>query len=326
MRTKLLFTFLILLVLLTGCTGTEENEKIKITLGQQLTLSPILSFIAEKNAYFEEEGLDLEIIDYPSGKVAFEGLRNGNLNIFNSQEVPAVFNSFTRNDFKVAATINIARSDKVIVARRNAGIDLASDLQGKRIATQIGSAVHFYLYLFMIKNGISSANISFLPADKLVESLASGKIDAFSMREPYVSQARQALGEENIVTFPDNGIYTAFDLIIVDSKLIDENPKAIQKFIRALLKAEDFVKKHPEEAKNIVMNRVGVSKEEIDAEWGKYNPSVGLPQSLLLAMEDEARWAVANKLVDGDRIPNYLDYFYFDALDAEKPDSVTVIR
>ena len=34
-----------------------------------------------------------------------------------------------------------------------------------------------------------------------------------------------------------------------------------------------------------------------------------LDQSLLLAMEDEARWLIDNRLTDQTKVPDYLDYF-----------------
>ena len=53
---------------------------------------------------------------------------------------------------------------------------------------------------------------------------------------------------------------------------------------------------------------------------------VSLPQALIIAMEDEARWRIENKLTDKTTVPNYLDFIYTDALEAVNPEAVTVIR
>ncbi len=53
---------------------------------------------------------------------------------------------------------------------------------------------------------------------------------------------------------------------------------------------------------------------------------VTLDQSLLLSLEDETRWAIKNELTDRTNIPNYLDHFYLDALEAVMPAAVTVIH
>jgi NitT/TauT family transport system substrate-binding protein len=51
-----------------------------------------------------------------------------------------------------------------------------------------------------------------------------------------------------------------------------------------------------------------------------------LPQALLLAMEDQARWMIENKLTSQTAIPNYFDYIYLDGLKAVKPEAVTIIH
>ena len=49
-------------------------------------------------------------------------------------------------------------------------------------------------------------------------------------------------------------------------------------------------------------------------------------QALILAMEDEARWRIENKLTDKTTVPDYLDFMYIDALEVVNPGAVTVIR
>jgi ABC-type nitrate/sulfonate/bicarbonate transport system substrate-binding protein len=51
-----------------------------------------------------------------------------------------------------------------------------------------------------------------------------------------------------------------------------------------------------------------------------------LDQSLILAMEDEARWMIKNNLTGEKKTPNLLDYIYFDGLNTIKPKSVNIIR
>ncbi len=58
----------------------------------------------------------------------------------------------------------------------------------------------------------------------------------------------------------------------------------------------------------------------------KNNFILSLSQVLIIAMEDEARWAIKNNLTDATEVPNYLDYIYFDALEAVKPDAVNIIH
>jgi len=46
----------------------------------------------------------------------------------------------------------------------------------------------------------------------------------------------------------------------------------------------------------------------------------------LTLFEDQARWSIENNLTSASKIPNYLDFIYLDALEAVKPEVVTIIR
>lgn len=94
------------------------------------------------------------------------------------------------------------------MARRDRGIEEAADLRGKHIATQRGSAVHFFLHLCLVSHGLTEEDVtlSFMKGEELPAALAEGRIDAFSMREPYVSEASSLLGER-VVIFGHKSIY-----------------------------------------------------------------------------------------------------------------------
>jgi NitT/TauT family transport system substrate-binding protein len=49
-----------------------------------------------------------------------------------------------------------------------------------------------------------------------------------------------------------------------------------------------------------------------------------LDQSLILAMEDEARWMISNNLTTEKTVPNFLDYIYAYGLKSVKPAAVTI--
>jgi NitT/TauT family transport system substrate-binding protein len=51
-----------------------------------------------------------------------------------------------------------------------------------------------------------------------------------------------------------------------------------------------------------------------------------LDQTILVSLEDEARWAMKERLTDKKEIPNYLDFIFMDALEQAKPEAVTIIR
>jgi NitT/TauT family transport system substrate-binding protein len=58
--------------------------------------------------------------------------------------------------------------------------------------------------------------------------------------------------------------------------------------------------------------------------WSKTRFRVRLDQDLLTLMEDEGRWAIKNKLVDAQTIPDYSTFLYLEGLRKIKPEAVGV--
>ncbi len=324
--------FVALGILLSGCAQKVEEKYVgpveKVTLS--LTEEPVnwLTLIAVEKDFFSQEGLDVTLKEYPSGKRALlDGLFAGEVDIAAAADVPIVFNSFERQDFKVIATIGTSDNVPRIIARKDRGIYRPSDLQGKHIATQEASAVHFFLSLFLLKYTLAedSVKISFMNAEELPQALADGEIDAFSMREPFITQAKALLGD-NAVIFAEPGLYLqTFNLVAYDS-FIKDNPEIVKKILRALLRAEEYANNHPAAAVEIISSRTGVAEDEVFALWPELHLRVFLDQSLIVALEDIAKWAIRNDLTDKTEMPNYLDYIHVDALEEVKPGAVKIIR
>ncbi|MGE5838514.1 MAG: nitrate ABC transporter substrate-binding protein, partial [Deltaproteobacteria bacterium] len=60
--------------------------------------------------------------------------------------------------------------------------------------------------------------------------------------------------------------------------------------------------------------------------WPRYQFALSLDQSLITAMEAEARWMIKNNLTNQRQVPDFLKYIYEDGLKAAKPEAVTIIR
>ena len=70
------------------------------------------------------------------------------------------------------------------------------------------------------------------------------------------------------------------------------------------------------------------TKEPVaDLQAGKYpmRYELTLDQGLLLAMEDQARWMMGNKLTYQTKVPNYLDYIDAEALLKVDPKAVSMM-
>jgi NitT/TauT family transport system substrate-binding protein len=300
----------------------------QISLGLALQPTCSLAILAMDQGFFEKEGLSVKPRYFPSGKRALlEGLVPGEVDVAIAADIPITMLAFKDRQLRILTTLAETGDANTIVARRDGGITVPGDLKDKRIATQQGSAVHYFLYLFLRKHQISkkSVKLSFMKAEQLPKALAEGAIDAFSMREPYIGEARKLLGDQAI-TFSAPGIYPQTDMAVARQPFIQDNSAAVRSFILALLTAERFAKQNPEQAVKIIAHRLGAEPKQIAELWPKLHLGATLHQSLALLLDSQARWALREGLVNGDNIPDYTSHMHLDTLRNLRQEAVTVIR
>ena len=317
---------LFLAVGLSACGGSDKPLE-KVTLGVETSLLPAAVWVAEHKGYFKVEGLDLTIKEFDSGRASLIAMLNGEgIDIAAAAPTPIMFSSFVRQDFFILSTFAYAYEDIKVIANKDSGINNAGDLKGKRIGTLMGSTGQFFTETFLVHNSISPSDVEMVDVapSKLPEALNNAEIDAQVIWEPHGDTARDLLGDKAI-RLPSSDIYkTTFNFVTMKS-FASENPEILTKFLRAIDKATTFIQ-NKEKAQEITANRLNLQKEDVALHWEEFTFEISLDQSLLINIESEARWAINNNLTDATKVPNYLDYVYLDALEAVKPEAVTIIR
>jgi len=314
-------------VILLAPTKGFAGGRGPITIGVEQGPLLALMMIAEDQGFFSKQGVDVTIKYYTTGKLALHGMFAGEVDLATPAETTFVFSSFERGDFSIVATIGSSDNDQVIIARKDRGIRIAEELRGKGISASRTAAGHFFLHCFLIKNGLSEKDIklSFKHPDELIPALSKGEIDAFSAMTVFSKKAKTLLGD-NIIVFEEPGLYLKTYNLVAFNTFIKDRSQVVKSILQALTKSEEFAKKYPEHAQRIVSKKTGLTKSEIAGFWPNLRYGVSLEQSLLTSLENEARWAIRNKLTDRKKIPNYLNFIYLDALEAVKPKGVTLIR
>ncbi len=300
----------------------------KVTVGISATsLLPSLIHVADEKGFFLEEGIDLTIKGYPTGKAALEATLKEEVNIGTVADPPIVFSSFKRNDFIVFAGILDSAQHAKALARKDSGIKTPQDLVGKKVATTIGTTAHFFMDIFLTFNNLDFTSIELvnLKPKEMVNAITNNEVDAIFAWEPNITNAQKLLGNNAILLPSDVGYNSTFNLVSKKDYL-KTNPELAKRVLKALIKAEKFAKNNRRETINIIASRLKTDRQIIDQLWDGYKFGVTLSQSLVLTLEDQARWAIKNKFVQADKSPNYLDYIYFDALENVKPEAITIVR
>lgn len=286
--------------------------------------SPV--WIAEHNGYFRDEGVLVEIREFESGRTAlFTMLDQGGIDLATAAQTPVVAKSFGRNDYAIVANMMSSDQDVKLIARRDRGIASAQDLRAKTVGVTSGSSGHFFLNLFLAYHQLQSADVKLcdLEPAQLGRALIAGEVDAVATWEPHIYRTRKALGE-NAVLLPSRNIYREDFYFVARKELIHTQGEGLKRFLRAIERAHRFMRNDDRAARDIVQRRLKIDQEIIEATWEQFHFTLNLDQSILVALEDEARWAMENNQTDVPRMPNYLEYIHSDALLAVRPEAVTI--
>ena len=299
----------------------------QVTIAFSATPNSALAAIALKRAYFRQEGLDVISHLHPYGKPALQEVLEGKADFATVAETPVILAIMKGERISILATIQTAGSNNAILARKGKGILSPRDLKGRRIGVTLGTTSDFFLDAFLSVNGISRKDVTLtdLKQELLPEALARGSVDAVSLFYPYLSEAKNKMGA-NGIAFYKKDLYIQTFNIIAKQEFIRLHPETVKKMLRALVRAEEFVDRNRVEAQQIVADFSRTDLKALGETWDDAVFKVTLDQSLVLAMEDESEWAIKNKLADQTEVPNYLDFIYFEGLQAVKPEAVRILR
>ncbi|MDP2758575.1 MAG: NrtA/SsuA/CpmA family ABC transporter substrate-binding protein [Desulfurivibrionaceae bacterium] len=330
---KLLLVLLVVLsvLLVVGCKQRQEESP----TGAPMALEPVALcrsstallpvVVAEKQGFFAGQGLAVSVREAIMGKEALERMFRGECDLATAAEPPVVEYVRKRDDFRLLGALQNSDNLNRIVARADHGVTKPEDLRGKRIGTAKGTAPHYFLELFLEKHGLASRDVAmvFMKSDELLGALTSGKIDAVSMTNKVVSQAQEAL-QGNAVLLEEPGLYRNYYLLVATTKLLEKRPEVAVRFLRALAKAEEFIRDRPEETLAIAQASHGrkVSSLEIKQLLEGYQYRLTLDHAMLMGLEETARWMDVLAGNGRSPVPNFLAMISPEPLRTVQPDGV----
>ena len=299
----------------------------KITFSATYQPENALVHIAVGNGYFVGEGLDVRLLMHTFGKQALQSVIENKADFATVAETPLMFNILKGEKIFVLATMVTSTTNHAVVARKDAGIKAPADLLGKRIGFTPGTTSDFFLDSLLIANNLSRHDVQLIPLkpEEMLDAIMAGKVDAVSTWNYPLTQIKQQLSASGLV-FYDRHLYTETFNIAARQDFVHNNVQTVERFLRALIKAEEFAEKNPDQAQAIVAAATKIDKKLVSEVWKAFTFRVVLDRTLLITLEDETRWAIREKLTQHTEMPDYENFIYRDSLKAVKPEAVKALR
>jgi NitT/TauT family transport system substrate-binding protein len=304
----------------TASPGMTEPLIIKATVQE---LGGLL-YIAEDGGFFARNGLNVTIVYCDTGLACVNSMSDGEAEMAASSEYPVVGIVLKQKNISVIGSIDKYQG-QYIVGRRDRNIQKAADLRGKKIGVARGTITEFYLGRFLYVNNIGLQDIIFVNVrpTQYSDSIGNGSVDAVIVPQVYLMPVEERLGS-NAIIWQAQSNQNAFGVLTCRNDWIVGHSDTINKLIKSLVQAEDCVLSHPNESEYILKKRLNYSEKYMDTVWPQQQYYLTLDQSLVSAMEDEARWTIANNLTSAKTVPDFTYYIYTKGLEKVKPDALDI--
>ncbi len=298
----------------------------------EITLAPLpsealaLIWVAEHEGFFAKNDLRVNIAPPRSVHEIVSALQAGTVDVGTMGEYAFTRSDFEKNNLLAFGAIDTADTIQ-LTARKDSGIAQIVDLKQKTIGVELRTGPEFFLASFVSKNNLTESGIKIvdLKSDNAVDAIIKHKVDAVMTFGRTALEIKKNLGD-NVVVWPGQSGQPYYAVLVSKSDFIASHKTAIDKLLRSLLEAEEFIQSDPAASQLIVAKRLGYEVTFVNQIWLGHNFELTLQANMLTLMDDEYRWATQNGLTENTEIPKYSNFIHLEALEKIKPDAVSIIR
>ena len=239
-------------------TEHKDLEEITFVLDWTPNTNHTGLYVAQEKGYFEEAGLDVEIVQPPEdGAVVLVASGKAEFGVsFQDSLAPALAGDSALPVTAVASVIQHNTSG--IISRKGEGMDRPKGMENHKYATWNGGIELATIKHIIEADGGSYDNLKLIPSTVTdeVSALRTNSVDSIWIFYGWagVKTELEKL-ETDYFAFAD--IDPVFDyytpVIISGNKFLEENPDTAKAFLSAVTKGYEFAIENPEEAADILV-------------------------------------------------------------------------
>lgn len=266
-------------------TAEEVFESAKVRVAYMPNMgSASLLVTARDKGFFEEMGIEVEMVEFQGGPAEIAAMASGDIDI---SQIGHGAHALCAEGQAVVFELDCTSLADAVIGNTEKGVNTVADLKGKTVAVTSGTSAEIILQLALEDAGLKMEDLELVEMDAngIVSAMLSGQIDACATWSPGTETIKTGLGDKAVVlgnnadfidkvTFPSSFITT--------NAYAAENRDILVRFTRALQKAADYRAANINEIAELVAKQVEVDKE------------------VMLATVNEGNW------ISGEQIGEYL--------------------
>lgn len=244
---------------ISGCTSTAENTKIVLS---EVTHSVFYApqYVAINLGYFEEEGLDIELINGGGADKVMTSVISGEAQIGLAGPEAAVYVYNQGNPNYSIVFAQLTQRDGAFLVSRSKIDNFSWDmLKGKYvIGGRVGGVPEMTFEHVLALKGIDKSKDITLDTS-IAFALTAGAFtggtgDFVTLFEPTASSLEQQGQGYVVASIGENSGYIPYTAFFASKEYIEANPEIIQKFTNAIYKGQQYCATHTaEEIASVVL-------------------------------------------------------------------------
>ena len=243
----------------------KEEDKTVLRIAAQPY--PLYSsvWVAHELGYLDEElnavNAEYTWTEFQSGPLVNEAVAAGEADLGFMADLPAIIAKSTGQEIEIVSNVAYGGKGVAVLVSPDSDIKSVADLKGKKVAYATGSYAQHLLALLLDQEGMSLKDVESvnLGAGDQPSALANGQVDAIVIWEQYISKLTTD-GTAKVLA-DGTGIKRGNMINYAVSSYAEEHPDVIEAYIKALNKADDYIKEKPEEAAKLVADDFGVEED-----------------------------------------------------------------
>lgn len=246
----------------TGGSAVAGATQIKVTAPPVMEAASI--YVAQEEGFFEEEGLEVEIVPAASAAAQIPALTSGDVQFAQTTPVTGLTAVAQGIPVRLVAGLATAECDaqgeptdtSAIMAGPNTGIKTLKDLEGKTLNILVfESPGEFTAREVLEKNGVDVSTIELVEVGfpEVPQALKSGRVDASWASDPFrtIAESEGSTAISPVMTVVSDCERIDANGWITTQSYLEDNPEVVEHFQNAIYKAQEFSNENPDVIKAV---------------------------------------------------------------------------
>jgi len=253
----------LVLLVLVGCKKSTAviNEPIKILYSEWPP--DLIIYLAQEKGFYKKYGANVELVQISDFEELFAKIANHEANIWPITLLDTVKEFTGGKDWQVILLEDYSEGADAILVNNSSDINNPADLRNKKVGVEKGTVGEFFLNIILNRDGLQLKDLEIvdLAFDEIPNAMASGEIDAGVTYEPSITQALSSGAKVLVDTKTEKN--TIVDVFVADKTEIEDNKDQYIAVLNALIEAQEYFNKYPEESAQIMSVPFNITKEDL---------------------------------------------------------------